>query len=82
VALGVEHDLSVIVPRGQHEGITARAEISPRVVAPVAKGQQLGKVIVEVKGQVVREVPLVALEEVPLGGWFRRLIDTILLWFQ
>ncbi len=82
VALGVEHDLSVIVPRGQHEGITARAEISPRVIAPVAKGQQLGKVIVEVKGQVVREVPLVALEEVPLGGWFRRLIDTILLWFQ
>jgi D-alanyl-D-alanine carboxypeptidase (penicillin-binding protein 5/6) len=82
VALGVEQDLSVIVPRGQHEGITARAEINPRIIAPVSKGQPLGKVIVEMKGQAVREVPLVALEEIPLGGWFRRLIDTILLWFQ
>jgi hypothetical protein len=42
----------------------------------------VGRVFVEQGGKVVREAPLVALEEIPLGGWFRRLVDTILLWFQ
>jgi D-alanyl-D-alanine carboxypeptidase (penicillin-binding protein 5/6) len=82
VALGVAQDLTVTVPRNQKDGISTRMEIAPRVVAPVAKGQALGKVVVERKGQVLREAPLVALEEVPLAGWVRRLIDTILLWFQ
>jgi D-alanyl-D-alanine carboxypeptidase (penicillin-binding protein 5/6) len=82
VTLGVAQDLTVTVPRNQKDGIGTRVEVAPRVIAPVAKGQVLGKVVLERKGQVLREVPLVALEEIPLGGWFRRLIDTILLWFQ
>jgi len=82
VTLGVAQDLTVTVPRNQKDGIGKRVEVAPRVVAPVAKGQVLGKVVLERKGQVLREVPLVALEDVPLGGWFRRLIDTIMLWFQ
>jgi D-alanyl-D-alanine carboxypeptidase (penicillin-binding protein 5/6) len=80
--VGVAADLSVMVPRGQHEGISTRFETEPRVVAPVARGQVVGKVLVEQGGKVVREAPLVALEDIPLGGWFRRLIDTILLWFN
>jgi D-alanyl-D-alanine carboxypeptidase (penicillin-binding protein 5/6) len=82
VTLGVAQDLTVTVPRNQKDGIGKRVEVAPRVVAPVAKGQVLGKVVLERKGQVLREVPLVALEDVPLGGWLRRLIDTIMLWFQ
>lgn len=82
VTLGVMQDLTVTVPRNQKDDIGTRVEVVPRVVAPVANGQVLGKVVLERKGQVLREVPLVALEDVPLGGWFRRLIDTILLWFQ
>jgi len=80
--VGVASDLSITVPRGQHEGISTRLELEPRVIAPVARGQVVGKVVVDQNGQTMREAPLVALEEIPLGGWLRRLIDTILLWFQ
>jgi len=82
LSLGVAADLTLTVPRGQHPGISTRLEIEPRLVAPVARGQVVGKVVVEQAGKVVREAPLVAVEEIPLGSWFRRLIDTILLWFQ
>lgn len=80
--VGVAADLSITVPRGQHDGIATRLEVEPRILAPVARGQVIGKVVVEQAGKVVREAPLVALEEIPLGSWFRRLIDAILLWFQ
>ena len=80
--MGLAADLTLTVPRGQHEGISTRLEIEPRIVAPLARGQVVGRVFVEQGGKVVREAPLVALEEIPLGGWFRRLVDTILLWFQ
>ena len=82
LSLGVASDLGVTVPRGQHAGISTRLEIEPRLVAPVARGQVVGRVFVEQGGNLMREAPLVALEEIPLGGWFRRLVDTILLWFQ
>jgi D-alanyl-D-alanine carboxypeptidase (penicillin-binding protein 5/6) len=82
LAVGVATDLTLTVPRGKAEGISTRLEIEPRILAPVARGQVVGKVVVEQGGQVVREAPLVALQEIPLGSWFRRLIDTILLWFQ
>ena len=82
VPVGVASDLSITVPRGQTEGISTRLEVQSQIVAPVARGQVVGKVVVDQNGQTVREVPLVALQDVPLGGWFRRLLDTILLWFQ
>jgi len=82
LAVGVASDLTITVPRGQHDGISTRLEIEPRLLAPLVRGQVVGRVVVEQAGKVVREAPLVALEEIPLGGWFRRLIDTILLWFQ
>ena len=82
VRVGLVADLSITVPRGQTEGISTRLEINSPVIAPVARGQVLGKAVVDQNGQTVREAPVVALEEVPLGGWFRRLLDTILLWFQ
>jgi len=82
VPVGVASDLGITVPRGQTEGISTRLEVQSQIVAPVARGQVVGKVVVDQNGQTVREAPLVALQDVPLGGWFRRLLDTILLWFQ
>ena len=33
-------------------------------------------------GETLREVPLIAAQAVEQGSWWRRLIDTILLWFK
>ena len=46
--------------------------MSPAVEAPIAKGQELGKVIVSAPNDAPIEVPLVALADVPrLGFWAR-----------
>jgi len=53
------------------------------IVAPVAVGAPLGRVeLVSGDGKVVMQTPLVALEAVEEGGFFRRMWDGIRLFFR
>ena len=52
------------------------------VIAPVEKGQVLGKLKITYEGKVLAEKPVVALEAVEEAGFFGRLWDGIKLWFK
>lgn len=52
------------------------------LIAPIKQGQAVGKMKVTLNGKPVGEYPLVALQPVEEGGFFRRLIDMIKLWFR
>jgi D-alanyl-D-alanine carboxypeptidase (penicillin-binding protein 5/6) len=52
------------------------------LVAPIAKGQQVGTLKISVGDQPLREVPLVALEAVDTAGLFGRAWDAIRLWIK
>ena len=52
-------------------------EVNPNLTAPIIKGQTYGKVTTTYEGKVVATAPLIALEDVPKGGFFRGLIDSI-----
>ena len=45
------------------------------------KGQQIGSVKVTLDGKVIATTPLVALEAVEQGGFFKRLWDEIRMWW-
>jgi D-alanyl-D-alanine carboxypeptidase (penicillin-binding protein 5/6) len=79
--LGIKDDLYVTVPRGEAGGIKTATEVQPRIIAPITLDQVLGSVHVVVGNQILATVALHPLQEVPAGGWWRRLIDTIRLWF-
>ena len=79
--LGIKDDLYVTVPRGEADGIKTATEVQPRIIAPVTLDRTLGGVRVFVGNQTLATLPLHPLNEVPAGGWWRRLIDTIRLWF-
>lgn len=46
-----------------------------RLEAPINKGQTVGEIRISDNGQVVKTLPLVALQAVPQGGVFSRLMD-------
>lgn len=50
-------------------------------MATLAKSAKIGVAKVNYNGKPVSEIPVVALEEVALAGFFARLIDTVKLWF-
>jgi D-alanyl-D-alanine carboxypeptidase (penicillin-binding protein 5/6) len=81
VDLGIKDDLYLTLARGEADGVKTATEVQPRLIAPLAADAALGNVRVFVAGRTLTTVPLHPLKSVAAGGWWRRLIDTIRLWF-
>jgi D-alanyl-D-alanine carboxypeptidase len=56
--------------------------VQPRLIAPLTASTEVGQLQVMVNGKTVTSVPLFPLADVPAGGLWSRLSDTVLLWFQ
>ena len=82
VAVGVAQPLLVSTPRGKYERLKATMDLPKSLVAPIAKGQKLGTVKVMLDGKLVAQSPLVAIEAVEEGGFFKRLWHELLMWWQ
>jgi D-alanyl-D-alanine carboxypeptidase (penicillin-binding protein 5/6) len=79
--LGIQNDLYLTLPRGEFNGLKTSVEVEPRLIAPLARDATVGQLRVFAGNQSVATLALHPLTEVAAGGWWRRLIDTIRLWF-
>jgi D-alanyl-D-alanine carboxypeptidase (penicillin-binding protein 5/6) len=82
VQLGVATPLLVGVPRGRYADLKPTMDVPKALVAPIKKGQAIGTVKVSLDGKLVAQAPLVALNEVEEGGFFRRLWDSFWMWWE
>ncbi len=80
VEIGIRDDLYLTLPRGESSGIKTTVDVRPRLLAPLALGSTVGELRVAAGSQIL-SVPLHPLQNVAAGGWWRRLIDTVRLWF-
>lgn len=78
---GLAEDLTMTLPRGQMQKLQASMVLEPQLMAPIQQGQVIGKVEVKLDDKVIRSADLVALNAVEEGGFFRRLWDSIRLFF-
>jgi len=81
VKAGLGADLSLTLPKGQLEKLQAGMILNPQLIAPIAQGEVIGKVEVKLGDEVVHSADLIALEAVDEGSFFRRLWDSISLFF-
>ncbi|MCF6353639.1 MAG: D-alanyl-D-alanine carboxypeptidase [Candidatus Polarisedimenticolaceae bacterium] len=82
LALGLEQDLYITIPRRQYKKLQASMDIKNQIIAPVAKGQPMGTVTVSLQGKPLAEVPLVALEQIDSGTLWQNAKDSALLWLE
>ena len=84
VKAGVTRNFAAALPKRAAGGYQARVVLTPGDrVAPIEKGAALGRVeLVDAAGKVVSQAPLVALEAVEEGGFFRRMWDGLRLFFR
>ena len=82
LSLGLEEDLHVTIPRGEYERLKLRARVHPQITAPVRRGEEMGRLVVELDDEVLADVPLVALENVGEGGLIHNLVDSLLQIFE
>jgi D-alanyl-D-alanine carboxypeptidase (penicillin-binding protein 5/6) len=82
VKLGQARPIVLAVPAGSGSKIKTQVARPDPLVAPFTKGQQVGTLKILSGDQVLREVPLVALEAVEQAGVFGRAWDAIRLWIK
>lgn len=82
VALGVAEDILVTLPRGRYGDLKASMDLPAQLIAPLQKGQKIGSLKVELEGKVLLERDIIVIMDAPEGGFFKRLGDGIMLWFE
>ena len=82
VSLGFDRDVWLTLPRDRFTGLAGVLETRPPFVAPLAAGQKAGIMKLMRDHAPLAEIPVVALEEVPVAGFLSRGWDTLRLLFR
>lgn len=80
--IGFTEDRYVTVPKGQRDALKATLETRQPMLAPVNRGQQVGTLHLTLNDTPFLDLPVVALEDIPLANVFSRGVDNIRLLFQ
>jgi D-alanyl-D-alanine carboxypeptidase (penicillin-binding protein 5/6) len=81
VAVVVHTDFYATAARGELANARAQLLLNPRLVAPIAAGQAIGRVRLTLGERVLAEIPAYPSAAVEPGNIFRRMIDSVRLWF-
>lgn len=81
ISVGMTDDVFVTIPRGSRNSLESTVELDSVIKAPIKVGDELGQVKVSFNGELLVDQPVLALTDVPEGGFFKRLWDAIKLFF-
>jgi D-alanyl-D-alanine carboxypeptidase (penicillin-binding protein 5/6) len=82
ISLGVQRDVFVTIARGRYKDLDASIEIDNQIKAPIAVGQELGRLNVKLDEEIIVSESLVALQNINDGGLVQKAMDSIKLLFQ
>ncbi len=77
VELGISEDVVITLPKGQRDQLDANFELNQELQAPLAQGENVGTVYLQLGGEDVASFPLVTLQAVEEGGLFKQAMDYI-----
>jgi D-alanyl-D-alanine carboxypeptidase (penicillin-binding protein 5/6) len=82
VSLGLAAPLVISVARGRYTQLKPMMDVPKQLLAPIKKGQVIGKLRVSLDNKVIAERPLVALQAVEEANFFKRLWHEFLIWWE
>jgi len=82
VDVGIKEDLYLTLPRGAANDIKTAVDLQPKLLAPLGLDSTVGTLRVFTGTQTLATLPVHPLKADAAGSWWRRLIDTIRLWFH
>ena len=82
IALAVENNYITTLPKGSSKRIEYIKDLPEFIEGPITKGQRIGNLDIQLDGEILKTVPLVALENNPNGSLIKQIQDTIQLWFE
>ena len=82
IRLQTPYPVNIVVPKGRKEDVQIDLRISPYYEAPIDVGQSVGVASVSLDGQLLTDVPLVAMSAIAEGSLWRRAKDSVRLWLR
>jgi D-alanyl-D-alanine carboxypeptidase (penicillin-binding protein 5/6) len=82
VELGLAAPLVISVERGRYTQLKPMMDVPKQLLAPIKKGQVIGKLRVSLDDKVIAERPLVALQAIEEANFFKRLWHEFLMWWE
>ena len=82
VSSTVAEDIYVTIPKGEYSNVKAKSSSTQPLIAPIKKGQVIGKVTFTLDGKTIEERDLVAAKTIDGAGIFGRAWDSIKLLMQ
>lgn len=82
VKTGFQHNVFLSLPKGHYQHAKVALTSRQPLLAPLMSGQVVGSLTLNVNGKPVANLPLQALENVPVAGLFGRMWDSVKLWFK
>ena len=80
--VGFTRDFVMSLPKESADKIQVTLESRQPLVAPIEKGQEVGTLALTVDGKPYGQYPVLALQDVPVAGFFGRLWDAIVMFFK
>ena len=82
IEIGSSKDIFALRPAGYSEPVDFDIVMNKKLKAPIKKGQKIGNIVIEnyIGNKMVYD--LIALEDVSEGGFFKRMIDSVLILFE
>jgi D-alanyl-D-alanine carboxypeptidase (penicillin-binding protein 5/6) len=75
VRLGINQSTPITIPRGYREKLSAQFTLDKELQAPINKGEVVGTLTLKIEDEVISEYPLVSLDQINEGGFFKKLKD-------
>lgn len=82
LSVGLNDNLYLTIPRNQYKALDASLTINPQLIAPIKKGQKIGYAVIKLKGEVIEQRPLIALQAIDEGSFMDVLKDEALLMLE
>ncbi|MFH0273877.1 D-alanyl-D-alanine carboxypeptidase family protein [Vibrio jasicida] len=82
IDLGFAQDAYLTLPRSLTAGLDKSVVVNEPLIAPVAKGDVVGKVVWKSDDKTVASYPLVSNQAVEEGSWIGKLWDSLVLWVK
>jgi D-alanyl-D-alanine carboxypeptidase (penicillin-binding protein 5/6) len=82
IKLGFDRDIWLTLPKDRFAGLKATLTTTQPLIAPYSPGQKAGVMKLTQNDKLIAEIPVVALENVPVAGFLGRGWDAIRLLFK
>ncbi|MGR5163393.1 D-alanyl-D-alanine carboxypeptidase family protein [Vibrio owensii] len=82
IDLGFAQDAYLTLPRSLTAGLDKSVVVNEPLIAPIAKGDVVGKVVWKSDDKTVASYPLVSYQAVEEGSWIGKLWDSLVLWVK